>query len=52
VPIELAEHLQERWGEHTVIERRGFILTLLSSVIVKPATTKKLDPARVELVWR
>jgi hypothetical protein len=52
LPRELALHLEERWGDFTVGERRRIILAALEGVEVARATTKtKVDPSRVRLVW-
>jgi DNA invertase Pin-like site-specific DNA recombinase len=52
LPRELALHLEERWGDLTVGERRRIILAALEGVEVARATTKtKVDPSRVRLVW-
>jgi DNA invertase Pin-like site-specific DNA recombinase len=42
------------WPDLTVEQRRGVIESVLSAVVVRPATTKgnRMDPGRVEVVWR
>lgn len=44
---------RQRWDRMGVDERRGVIETLLSAVLVRPATRKgnQFDPDRIEFVW-
>lgn len=56
LPLELAKHLPERWPTMTTIVKREVIQALVREVRVAKATdahgTGKIDPARVEIVWR
>jgi site-specific DNA recombinase len=51
--LELARHLPERWPTMTTIGKREVIRALLREVrVAKASGHGKIEPSRVELVWR
>jgi DNA invertase Pin-like site-specific DNA recombinase len=53
LPRELALHLDERWVDLTVGERRRIIAAAVERVEIHPAAAKgRYDSSRVKIVWR
>jgi hypothetical protein len=54
LPMDLAVNLTERWATLPLLARRQIIAACLSKIMVAKASkpSPKVDPSRVELVWR
>jgi DNA invertase Pin-like site-specific DNA recombinase len=53
IPLELARTLPDRWPLLTIQEQRRIFRALIERIVVRKATgTGKIDPKRVQIVWR
>jgi DNA invertase Pin-like site-specific DNA recombinase len=53
LPVELAQHLGERWGTFAEETQRRIVRALVEAIVVAKASGHgRVDPARVKIEWR